>query len=59
MGEKPKSKHIYALSLPNWIEEAAKAEAKITHKGNVDAYFSEMIETLFNIQREAINGNNK
>ena len=51
MAELPKSKQIHFLNLPIWVRECAKSEAKVITKGNVDVYFSKLIETLFIAQR--------
>ena len=47
MTELPKKRHLYALNLPCWVIELAQIEANIISGGNIDAYLSKMIETLF------------
>lgn len=52
MSEQSRGKHVYAFNLPNWINEVVESEAKVTHRGNVSHYLSDMIETLFTVQRK-------
>lgn len=49
----PRSKHVYALDLPNWMNEHVETEAKYLGI-NVNQYMSEIVETHFEAQQRDI-----